>query len=561
MFQLKPFWIVGLSGFLFFAGCGGDDQNNPGGSTGQDGGIGASQQTAANFLLEKAATAAEVATVIEQQLAQIDKNVSSEIKELVKTKLQSHGFSVQLYSLKMPVHTYAGETPEKYQLQYEPQDAADLLRMIGAEAIFRGNISVASWCFLQAARLKSDQVQILNDAAFALIQLEKYAEAKTLLLRAASLDKDVHSLYVNLAFIYRKLGKSRLALLAIQRAIAMQPKAITYRQVAVEIYQELGNNDGAYRQQEMIVRLDPQNSEAKTQLDQMPKPAQTPASSPSAAAAQLLVDLLQCESDVGLAYGKKIMEPGAKELAVDQEFQNKCGDNSDACTECHKKCNDEGCSAACEMAHCSADQATFAATVPKEVPLPFENETAYFGLYDAFINCATPYLMRETNAEVLEQGLQEVDRYYTELLYSINDFFVNSADLISIWHGNVKSTCDDAAQAIEDAKTAEAYSTVNNSLVLDLCLDKAVCIGINNSNIAVSGSVGIFNGKLSTDLATGAWGVSVGVGASDPTGTFQAGVSVKFHSTKGVGVGADVKIGGPVKVRLGKDFYAFEALK
>jgi hypothetical protein len=43
--------------------------------------------------------------------------------------------------------------------------------------------------------------------------------------------------------------------------------------------------------------------------------------------------------------------------------------------------------------------------------------------------------------------------------------------------------------------------------------------------------------------------------------TMQAGLSLKFHSSKGVGLSTDVKIGGPLKVRCGGDFYASEALK
>jgi hypothetical protein len=125
----------------------------------------------------------------------------------------------------------------------------------------------------------------------------------------------------------------------------------------------------------------------------------------------------------------------------------------------------------------------------------------------------------------------------------------------------VAGVCDSADQSIEDLDLEETFRTVNKKVALDLCLDKALCIGINNSNIAVSASVGIFSGKLSTDLATGDWAVSAGVGVADPTGTMQAGLSLKFHSSKGVGLSTDVKIGGPLKVRFGGDFYASEALK
>jgi len=573
MKKIEGLWVgaAGVASLFLLgalaAGCGGGERPTSKGDGGlggwADGGgaNGGADAGTIPYVLEPTPSAADALALVRRLRVEAEKVVPEEIKSLVSQHAAEHGYSLDAAAFRgSGKPAYGGA--EAYELQIEPKDLADLLRMLGYEALFKGNLSVSKWLFLSAAELKPGDPLFLNDAGFALIKSGQLADAKAIVLRALAIDPNLHSLYVNLSNIYRKDAHARNALLAILRAISLQPKVVTYRQLAAEIYLEMGNTASAYRQLEAGIRLDPGNAEIQAQLDALPKPPDGDPPSPPPSALAIMAPVLQCEMDAFAEYAVKIATVSGKEMGVDQTFQNETAQASYDWTDCYNACIAlEGCWEMCSMAECSANQAALAKAVGAEVLLPPEAESMYYQMYDFFMGCVTPHLVKETNAQALGAALDEVDRYYSSITYSVHKWYVSSAELMQLWHSDVAGVCEDAEQAIADLDLEKAFQTVNNQAALDLCLDRALCIGINNSNISVSASVGIFTGKLSTDLETGEWAVSAGVGVADPTGTFQTGLSVKFHSTKGVGLSGDVKIGGPVKVRLGGDFYASEALR
>ncbi len=505
------------------------------------------------FLLETPPSQAEVKSLLGDLAREAQKQVPAEIQDAMKQHLSSYGF--QSFST----------------LQFEPKDTADLLRMAAYEALFGGNLSVAVWLFCLAGSIKPQDALFLSDAGFALNEQGFYEQAKKVLLAAIAADPQLHSAYVNLAFAHGKLGKRRSAILYLRHAVAMQPRVTYYRLALGRMYREAGQLEQAYNELEEVRRADPENAEIKAELEDLPVPPPPSSTTPPppSGLAPILPALMACHFDqvARLKPGTfevapdtitaKIVKLGNEQTLIEGKFTMTTQDAGYACTDCEVGCNgDEGCEAGCWATQCSTDQAVLGETLPKLAPIPSTYE-AIFGDFELYMSqCALDAMVEHHSEADLEAAASYLESLAVFARREVRLKFIEIAERMHGFRDEVAAVCEQAGTMIEEFNADQALSQVSNKLSLDLCLDKVACIGINNSTVTVSGSVGIFAGKLSADWETGDWGVAVGLQAADPTGTAQAGIFLKFHSSKGVGLGTEVKIGGPVKLRLGADYYA-----
>jgi len=88
---------------------------------------------------------------------------------------------------------------------------------------------------------------------------------------------------------------------------------------------------------------------------------------------------------------------------------------------------------------------------------------------------------------------------------------------------------------------------------IDICLDNVLCFGLNNDEITLSAFAGPLPFEVSVDTRTGEFAMEVNVGANVLGDVGKAGVGLRFHSRKGLGAVAEVKIGGLVSVKATKE--------
>jgi tetratricopeptide (TPR) repeat protein len=96
------------------------------------------------------------------------------------------------------------EKDGQYQVDIPSKAAAFFL--VGVEALLQNNKLVAAWCFLEAAKRNPSVPVFLNNVAFALIEYDLFSDAKQILECAKSIAPDFTSVYVNLGAALDGLG-------------------------------------------------------------------------------------------------------------------------------------------------------------------------------------------------------------------------------------------------------------------------------------------------------------------------------------------------------------------
>ncbi len=122
------------------------------------------------------------------------------------------------YALRGAAHTLAGGFVK---------DQADLL-------------DVGFWCFLEAALLQTDEPEHLTNVAFHLNEREEYADARTVLLYARSLEDTYAPTRNNLAFTYAGQGDYGVAIDQQLDAVMLQPDTSLYIEGLAAYYDHAG---------------------------------------------------------------------------------------------------------------------------------------------------------------------------------------------------------------------------------------------------------------------------------------------------------------------------------
>lgn len=458
-------------------------------------------------------------------------------------------------------------------IQIDPETPTDLWMLMAAEAVFRGSLSTATWCFLEAAALSPEAAFPLSQVGFALNAADRSGEALPFLLAAKAADPDFHPARVNLAVAFEKTGDPWRALLEWHAVVALQPTNAGYLARLAGAYLRLGQRGVASRFLEMARRLAPDDPDVK-EVDQAMQTGalRSALGDGSAEVSAVLYEAVTACSTAQIQDLSPVMGQyagvGGRFWDIEQECMHQFDLAADRSRVCQQGCCTEcdACYAACLAVECQEDRAALGVATVDFANGYFEYRALYNGIVEVYVHCClAAFVDHVDQASGAFEITMAVDSFFTTVdsqAEYINRVPADLDETIQALSDQVQATCDEAQSAFDaidwEEELARQAAGSSLDLNLDLCFDGVACLGIAGSQVTVNfQGGGVFQGEVSLDFRTGDIGLGFGIGATDPTGTVQAGVQLKLHTAKGVGVGADVRGRGPINVKVGGDFWAF----
>lgn len=123
----------------------------------------------------------------------------------------------------------------------------------------------ASALFESLSQITQDPVHH-SHLGLALYQQSDFENAKRAYQKAISLDDSRPQRFVSLCQVYRSLGQPRHAIVALSKAMALEPNNIDFLFLLSELELESKNVDGAINAIRRILEIDGDNKDAKAQL-------------------------------------------------------------------------------------------------------------------------------------------------------------------------------------------------------------------------------------------------------------------------------------------------------
>jgi Flp pilus assembly protein TadD len=118
--------------------------------------------------------------------------------------------------------------------------------ILGAMAVTQHNRTVALWAFAEAARRNPASLMYLNNFAFALLEFDKFEDARKVLEYITQQEPDFLSATVNLGVAYGALALYGQAAEAFRKAINMFPQMPDYYNLGAQAYQLNGQDAAAW---------------------------------------------------------------------------------------------------------------------------------------------------------------------------------------------------------------------------------------------------------------------------------------------------------------------------
>ncbi len=185
------------------------------------------------FLLPAALpTRKKVADLTERLLTRIDSKISTTQKNKILEYAKGYSSSD---------NSCPGYKFEKGIAHVKTTNKGGAFLQAGFEAVFKGKIKVAEWCFLKAVKINPDCPVFLSNTAFTLNYLGNYKDALTFLNYAILLDPSYPSVWVNIGYAQKNLGNYKDAKKAYQIAIGLNPEIEDYRKALLNIYEKSGD--------------------------------------------------------------------------------------------------------------------------------------------------------------------------------------------------------------------------------------------------------------------------------------------------------------------------------
>lgn len=543
--------LVVLSTAAVLAACSGDDDgsSNPNPNPNRDAGVvrdaGA---TVEDTFVEIAPSAAEVQQLVTQvrddSIAGVDAQLRADVEAYVDAAFPGQGLTVQ------------GE--------FMPATKAQMYSMIGAEAIMRGSLSGATWAFATAALLDLEDPKLLAHLAFCLNLLGEYELAKALLLKAREIDPEEYAARANLAYAYEKLEDLERAINELTYLSHLNPRNGRIAYELARLHRLAGNMRLAQRIAQEAKLLSPWDEDVDMLINEVGPPPMddpdynvTPSGTGSLirAAGDCVVDHA---TDVGQAAPPFVQAAGTPP----NEYWDAATTANDVNNTCLFDCGgDIACEFQCDSAYCAAVSAASATAIAKLKLVPPDYGGRMKAELTAFQECAFGALRRygksATDAEVEAVTRLIVDT--EDVTYNgINVFYADVTGEMQFMRQDATDICTYAQQTLEMIDFPSVYAPLKpEDFTLEVCLGRFVCFNSMGGNFSLQFMIGILMAGLQIDLPTGDYTVSFGAGIADPSGRAQAAIALKFSNTMGVGIGAQAKIGGPIKAKLGQDYYVF----
>ena len=439
---------------------------------------------------------------------------------------------------------------------------ANTLMMAGIEAIFRGSMSTALYCFLRAAAIEPNNATILSKIGYVLNYRAEYADALEILLRAREIDSTFHEIRAGLANSYAGLGDNERAIFEMLAALSAFPSNIRYLIRLSELYIADSNQVAAVAalsRAKTIAPLIPEIDAALQEIIDHP----VPPPDPETPEIPLIVDpsqVVMIIDSVFSAYSaavnrhtpeiSRLISYGGVETQLDNEFQNRTYDSEQLCNACMGPCcpsdvSDaacDACLASCFGLQCQRDQRIWSEISMREkleVGIPLERE--YRLVLSEFLAEAYGYVYRNPAAFDLVYAVNMIDSFELSLQATIDSVPINTQGLITVWANSVASTCQQAAEAEQIAAQSllDEQNEAANAPDITFCF--VMCVTINNGQVSLEANLAFASVGLSYDMQKG-FGVSMGVTA---LGLATTSLEVQQNGSVSVKYGVQTPMAGP----------------
>lgn len=439
---------------------------------------------------------------------------------------------------------------------------ATMLMMAGIEAIFRGSMSTALYCFLRAAAIEPDNATILSKIGYALNYRTEYAEALEILLRARELDTTFHEIRAGLANSYAGLGDNDRAIFEMLTALSSFPSNIRYLIRLSELYIADSNQVAAVAalgRAKIMAPLVPEITTALQEIIDHPIPPpqpETPEPPPLIDPSQIVMIIDSVFSAYSAAVNRhtpeisRLVSYGGVETQLDNEFQNRTYESEQLCNACMGPCCPseaseaacDACLASCFGLQCQRDQRIWSEISMREkleVAIPLERE--YRLIQSEFLAEAYGYVYRHPSAVDLVYAVNAIDSFELSLQSTIESVPIDAKNLIIVWANSVASTCQQAAEAEQIAAQSllDEQNEAANAPDISFCL--VMCVTINNGQVSLEASLAFASVGLSYDMQKG-FGVSMGVTA---LGFATTSLEVQQNGSVSVKYGVQTPMAGP----------------
>ncbi len=452
----------------------------------------------------------------------------------------------------------AGLVPQKAVADTAfPATVTDTLLVAGLEAILKGSMSTALYCFLQAAEL-SPTAEVYSKVGFALNYLGRYGEARVVLLQAKELDSTYSAVHINLAYSYEKLGSLERAAYEMRQATMLQPENVTLKVRLAELYVALGEDDMATHVLRQARIFDKDNPEVEAMLAALPEPSSEITVPPFVIDPYNPPTNLTLILDTVLSYQHVIdsamvrigahLGIGGTSWSIEQTFLANVQQSGWDATDCINACNlDEVCEAGCLSAQCSRDQAFLQTAVRDEAGVPPLVDQILSSALCEYENYVFSVTTRNPDAFDHEYALAVIYNNIEVIEELVESTYVYSQENMALWAEDVRVTCEAAAQAWDDIDWDAYFAEQSSGITIDGCI-WIICVNLNGSAVSIGISFGIIQTEVGVDMATGDYTLGLGVGVN--VGPAQAGAMLKVGN-RGVQVTTDVQTRGFYRMKAG----------
>ncbi|MGM0559102.1 MAG: tetratricopeptide repeat protein [Myxococcota bacterium] len=517
--------LAGICLVVGLAGCGKDD-----------GGGGASGE-----FLEAPPSQKEVDERLADLRGETEGVVDAQLREQVEEHIDGPG----------------GSSPWPDAVHFPIEEPDDGYRMAAAAAFLDQQEQLALWLWVRAAQEKPEGN--LSQVAFGLNKQERFDESIALSLAAVDKRPDDFVPLRNLAFAYEQQGQMERASYYQARVVSLSPRNPWSKVALGDMLAQRGYRNAAGSLYKIAAIRAPDDDEIAARVEALSgtDATETMDGQLRASEADILDALEARDTAVEQEYEAQVEQVlRAYQSIIDSREIDK-DVNLGEWVDCNSQCapGEDACEADCMKALC-------------------ETESGQHGPYAAALssNAADFDAVRMDEAAAFLRAIAEVRRDFpgadeTELMYfemlADGGVFERTGSIDS-HHVMVKSVIGSNKTYVEQACTAAEYleqlaaakeAMANQQSPYDVCLDGVLCIGVDGDRFTIGVQVGFVAADLAISPASGDFTLGLGVGITDPTGTIDVSVGLKYDSVRGGGIGGDFKFGGPVKLKYSRDIY------
>lgn len=435
----------------------------------------------ATDFIEPAPSGQEAVAIVNELISEYEGQIGQTTKEIIQQELNS---PLKLNGMNLD--------------KLKAQKACEM----GIEAVLRGSFKTALYCFLLAIQYDSDNSEYFSKAGFVLNYLERYTEAKKLLLRAEELDNSYHATFACLSKTWQNLGDLNRAIYYMNRALALFSKNPHYLIAMGNLYYLIEQDTLAaicLQQAEELAPYMNEINELKSKLpeiyyggepgDSQEPPEYEPPPFADEKCWDLYISIFYLQFDITI---------------INENEYNRIVDELKAALKqyeidifCDGGIPDEVC---CQKAHTAAGK-----YLPIMKGCLLKQEQIYRKEYNEFTEKAFSMYYNYSNPEncmIAYDIIMSIIGNYEARIYALHE--LEKLETLRI-NTITNVICDYGITPSDSAKITQPSFSFSGCLLI-------ICIGLTESTISLSGNLKFYHLKFEANWKTDVFGFGFGVG-------------------------------------------------